>query len=186
MATPQIPAAPNDVYFCSPDEMARQQAAGLRNPLPVVGNVPAPIVERPKAARDLYATARATLLAAVGNTQTLIPPAPGFTALPGYDGVLKELWLTVIAPVVGMEVRFTLLLDTGPVEGWTGFCPIAAAGGFSSMVIRGPFPFTERQALTVRAVNVAGTGPHDVQVDLFGYQYSYSSRRAIYGDAPGV
>lgn len=184
MTLPLIPppAPPNYANWCDP-AMNAAGANGARPPLPIVGAYPPLWEVRPPGGTDLYGTARATVPAA--GTAPLAP-APVFTIKPGWEGVLAELWLSIISPALGMQVTFSLLVDQAPVEGWGGFTPIATAGASITMPIRGPLQLVQNNNLTVVATDVGGTGPFNVQVDLFGWQYPQNLRRAIFGDAVGA
>lgn len=179
------PAPPNYTgVYCDPVELAAAADAAARPPLPIVGAYPPMWAIRPPGATDLYATARGALAAVAGATLDLAPPAPSEFRIPsGFDGVLADLWLTVITPVLAMDVTFSLLKNGGPVQGWTGFAPIPAPAAFVTMPITGPLQLEQNDLLTVRALNVTGLGPFTVQVDLFGWQYPQDLKRSIFGDA---
>jgi len=174
------PAAPNNVYFCDPALMAAQ--AQGRSPLPIVGAYPPMWEVRPPGAQDLYGTGRATLLGVAGDVQTIVP-APAFTILPAYEGVISELRMAVTLPTFGTLIQFSLLINDAPVLGWTNLTPPDVAAALVAITREGPLQLQPGDNLTVRVVNVNGTGPFNVQADLTGWQYAQNLRRAIYGDA---
>lgn len=137
---------------------------------------------KPPGGLDLYGTARGSL-AAVVNDQVTLTPAPAFVINPGYEGVLAELWLSIAQPVFGMQLTFTLLLNGGPVQGWSGFTPPETAGASQTLPIKGPLQLQQNSVLTVIATNVNGVGAVNVQADFFGWQYTQDLRRAVFGDA---
>jgi hypothetical protein len=174
------PAPPNYAIWCDP---AMNNGNGQRPPLPIVGAFPPLWQIKPPGGTDLYGTARATLPAA--GAITLIP-APAFVIKVGWEGVLSALWLSIISPTLGMQVTFSLLVNQAPIEGWAGFTPLGIAGVSITMPIEGPLQLVQNDVLTVVATDVGGTGPFNVQVDLFGWQYPQNLRRQIFGDAVGA
>lgn len=155
------------------DIEARTRPLNTRTPGPQVqrvAQIPPFWQLRPPAGVDLFARVSGQLAAGAGSTLDLTP-ARSFTTLPQYSGVLQSLVIQVSAPLVTLDVVFTLLKNGAPVEGWDNLQVPNVAANAIIFPFNGPLQLGERSTLTVRATNNNAVGPWDLGVSLAGWQW---------------
>lgn len=170
--------APKDMAAFTQDIAFPQQGGSI----PRAAQVPPFWQIKPPEGVDLYSTATAVVPAGAGNTVTFTPARP-WRSLPGYNATLAGLQIAVIAPLATLDVVFTLLNNSGPVQGWDAFTLVPVAANAIIQPFLGPLQLPQSSNLTVLATNNGAGGPWTVKIDLVGWMWPIVSEIETFGQA---
>lgn len=132
----------------------------------------APTTERPPGARDFNTFGTlAGLTAASGLT---VFPTAAFQIPAGNVGVVRSFLLLVNGLLVSSDVRFDLLYDTSPVDGWNRLTinPRAAASVEISWTPEETYIPVPEQATVGWRAQVLDAGTYQVSVAMHGWYYA--------------
>jgi len=176
----------NDIFGGAPPPDIAQWAEPLRTTaargsIPRAAQVPPFWQFKPPSGSDLYSFGVGTLAAGAGSTVDLTFTS-SWSILTGYEGVLQSLTVGVSAPLVTLDIFFTLLGNGAPIIGWDRLTPQPVAANAIIIPFSGPLQLPERTLLSVRVTNNAASGPWTVNATIAGWQWPRIVRQQTFGE----
>lgn len=166
------------------------QAAGAGAALPgrafaPEGNIPTVSIPPPwqfpiPGAVDFYLIEKSEVLAAVVGA-SVTPDALRLAVGSGFKAVVRFVTIFVNAPDTTTDVDWSLLVNNGPVRGWSNLTTFPRVANNISIDFDGVVRISQASIVQVRIRNNAATGPWTVGAAYGGWVWPIASERRIYG-----
>jgi hypothetical protein len=146
-----------------------------------VAAIPPFYVQKPPNGKDLTSRARGVLPAGAGATVTLVDVNNRFKTSNQTEGVVASVLVFVQAPTPLVDVTFQLLINNGPVPGFSNLgVPQVTANGVL-IAYDGAVIIEANSEATARVINNSAAGPWNVEVTLAGWYWAIRDRVRVFG-----
>ena len=140
---------------------------------------------KPPAGVDFYLFQTGVLAAGAGSTITFVGAGgvanPDIEIDSNYSGVVAGFTWFVNAPLVTIDITFTLQFTNAPVPGWDRFKPFPAAASSAIASYGGYVQCPARTLVSVVVTNNAASGPWTVGTEVVGWSYPTSDAQRVFG-----